>query len=269
MTSQTSADSSSDNHAASDPRPLWPSTPKRYCGILEIIIHSAHVSLPSDENTRDSLGLLQKDSEWKVYAVVGCGMHQISSAASYWRHQPPKWRGRLQKPGADDEDTLVLWERPEARLHYWACEDSPTITAHIIAQNFGTEMTVLLCSFRTEPEQLGAQVSLQVDSHHGQGSLSLELFFSSQGSLNLSNLNGKHSPGQVVYIRHEERPRYALVAVRSTAESPLRSDLLDATHGAAPFISPVTSVYQAERTLFYLLTVIPGGGNLFVHLQRE
>ncbi|KAM3456185.1 hypothetical protein NHJ6243_008270 [Beauveria neobassiana] len=76
-------------------------------------------------------------------------------------------------------------------------------------------------------------------------------------------------PGQVVYIRHEERPRYALVAVRSTAESPLRSDLLDATHGAAPFTSSVTSVYQAERTLFYLLTVIPGGGNLFVHLQRE
>ncbi|KAM3484207.1 hypothetical protein MY8738_002475 [Beauveria namnaoensis] len=130
-------------------------------------------------------------------------------------------------------------------------------------------MTVLLCSFRTEPEQLGAQVSLQVDSHHGQGSLSLQLFFSPQGSLDLSNLKGKHSPGQVVYIRHKERPRYALVAVRSTAESPLRTDLLDATHGAAPFISPVTSVYQAERTLFYLLTVIPGGGNLFVHLQRE
>ncbi|KAM3448039.1 hypothetical protein MY3296_008180 [Beauveria thailandica] len=74
---------------------------------------------------------------------------------------------------------------------------------------------------------------------------------------------------KVVYVRHGEGLRYALVAARSTAESPLRTDLLDATHGAAPFISPVSSVYQAERTLFYLLTVIPGGGNLFVHLQRE
>ncbi|KAM3429254.1 hypothetical protein MY4824_008341 [Beauveria thailandica] len=200
-------------------------------------------------------------------------MHQRSSAASYWIYQPPKWRGRLQKPEGDAEDTLVFWERPEAFLDYWVCEDSPKITVHIIAQNHGTETTVLLCSFRTEPKQVETQASLRVDSHHGQGSLSLTLS-SPQEFLPLSErlstlIPGKHSPGKVVYVRHGEGLRYALVAARSTAESPLRTDLLDATHGAAPFISPVSSVYQAERTLFYLLTVIPGGGNLFVHLQRE
>ncbi|TQV97460.1 protein kinasedomain-containing protein [Cordyceps javanica] len=254
----------------SNPVLLWPLTAKRYCGVLQIRLCSAHISLPSDENTRDSLGLLREDGEWKIYAIVDCGLHQRSSAASYWKERHPKSRA---KGGAKDTD--VFWQQPEAILHYWVSENSPKITVHIIAQNHGTETTVLLCSFRAEPKQLETWASLQVDSHYGQGSLSLRLDFSPQEFPPLSELlftpiPEKLSPGKVAYVELDSGLiRYALVAVRSTAQSPIRNDLLDATHGAAPFICPVSSVYQAERTLFYLLTAIPGGGNLFVHLQRE
>lgn len=181
----------------------------------------------------------------------------------------------------DGLDFSVAWSGPAASHKFWVFEGSSKLTVHVLAQNYETGATAILCSMHTELNwTLGSSGKMakakRADCQNSQSWISFGYCFRPQGLPTLAQSFPQYKSkelalGSLVY--YEKGPtdeKYAVVAIRSTIESPVRIDLLEATkHRAVPFINPIAFVYRPEEGLFYLVSMIPSGGNLFAHLQQE
>lgn len=232
------------------------------------------MSFPEGADNVDSWGNLRAENEWKIYAVLECGLNQSCSAAASCRG----WRRRRNRV----DDFFIGWESTH---QFWVYENSSKLTVQVLAHNKQTTSTVGLCSVSIEPNwALSSPVSgmetERVACKDGHGSLCLNASFTPEDSPNLGHFlnereRNKLVPGHLTYSETYSKDgyngiSYAVAAVRSTMKSPLQFGLLSATwNGEAPFINRVAFIYQSAQNLFHLVSPIPGGGNLFVHLQTE
>ncbi|KAJ2981200.1 hypothetical protein NQ176_g2181 [Zarea fungicola] len=219
----------------------------------------------------DPWGSLRVDNEWKIYAVLECGLNQSSSVATCC------WDWNRKRPD-EPRNYFIGW----ASTHqFWVYENSSKLTIHVLAHNKQTSSTVALCSVSVEPNwALSSSVS-EVEEERvactaGHSSLCFSTSFTPEDPPTLKYFrnelrSNKLIPGNLTYSDGAYNGiSYAVVTVRSTMESPLQFGLLTALrHGEAPFINPVAFIYQSEQNLFHLVSPIPGGGNLFAHLQKE
>ncbi|KAJ6783538.1 hypothetical protein PWT90_10061 [Aphanocladium album] len=205
--------------------------------------------------------------KWRAYAVLQCGQSQISIEASDWGE--PTTQGR--------KSNYISWGPSRAPHKFDVYQHCSELAIYLLSVNRETLATQILTS-----ATLGPFMGEQNDEPGGLQFRQTPTWLAVYTEFSLVAIPPTLDNGGWVFpaidtqlgnlffaSRAGTKQKYAVAAVRSVANAPLRTTMLhEMLKDSIPFVSRPAFIYKSGE-IVHLLFPLSGSGNLFVHLQHD